>query len=92
MDIGRVFEQFGLLGLLIGGILTMCGLGFKWILEQFKVELEGNRKERLEYLTILHKIDNSIEEHDKRADERGKYVREEHTKMIETLNRMNGHN
>lgn len=91
MDIGKVFEQFGLLGLLIGGILGMCGLGFKWILEQFKVELEGNRKERIEYLTILHKIDNSIDEHDKRAEERGRYVREEHKQMIEVLGRINGY-
>jgi hypothetical protein len=90
MDIGRVFEQFGLLGLLIGGILTMCGLGFKWILEQFKVELEGNRKERLEYLIILHKIDTSIQEHDRRAEERGRFVREEHNKMIDKLEAING--
>jgi len=77
----------------------MCGFGFKWILEQFKVELEGNRKERTEYLGILNKISTTMDEHDRRADERGAYVRQEHKEMMdvakETLliaGRINGYN
>ena len=98
----KVCSDFGLVGglllIIIAGALTMCGFGFKWILEQFKVELEGNRKERTEYLGILHKISMTIDEHDKRADERGRYVREEHKEMLnvakETLviaGRINGY-
>lgn len=73
----------GLLLIIIAGVLTMCGFGFKWILEQFKVELEGNRKERIDYLNLLHKISATIDEHDRRADERGHYVRQEHKEMLD---------
>ena len=80
-------KEFGVLGGLLlfvmVGILTMFGFGFKWILEQFKVELEGNRKERTEYLGILNKISGSIDDHDKRAEDRGHYVKQEHEKMLD---------
>ncbi len=33
----------------------------------------------------LTKISSSIDEHDKRADERGRFVRSEHEKMMENL-------
>ena len=35
--------------------------------------------------TILNKISDSIDDHDKRADERGSHVRSEHEKMINNL-------
>jgi hypothetical protein len=41
--------------------------------------------------TILVKISDSINEHDRRADERGKYVRDEHKEMITVLGRINGY-
>jgi len=40
---------------------------------------------------ILQKICSGLEEHDKRADERGRYVREEHKEMIASLGRINGY-
>ena len=40
---------------------------------------------------LITKISNSIEEHDRRADERGRFVREEHQEMIKSLGRINGY-
>jgi hypothetical protein len=40
---------------------------------------------------LITKISTSIEEHDRRADERGRYVREEHQEMIKSLGRINGY-
>lgn len=40
---------------------------------------------------IMDKIVDKIEAHDKAAAERGRFIREEHRQMIETLGRINGY-
>lgn len=91
MDIGRMFETHGLLGLVTGGILTMCFFGFKWILMQFKTELDGNRKERTEYLNILNTMGQDIKDHNEQAKENHIAGRSEHKEMIISLGRINGY-
>ena len=65
-----------------------------WIRDRDKQQAEERiswlcRIEKISDLT--NKISDSIENHDKRSDERGKYVRDEHKQMIEILGRINGY-
>lgn len=95
MDWVKICQEFGLVGgsllLILAAIMTMCGFGFKWILEQFKVELEGNRKERVEYLSILHKMGASIDDHNVRSKDFCISQTSEHKEMAIILGRINGY-
>ena len=90
MDFINACKEFGLVGglvlIMMAGVLTMCGFGFKWILEQFKVELDGNRKERGEYLTTLGKINDRMDEHNIRAREARDESVKQHEKIIQIAN------
>ena len=84
-------EKFGI-GATMG--LIICSFFFfilKWVLEQFKKELEENRKERVEYLTALNGIKQEMSEHNIRAKEFQCNVQAEHKEMITTLGRINGY-
>ena len=83
MDWARMCQEYGLIGVVKASFITFLGFIIKWILAQFKVELDGARKERTDYLCTLNKISNTIDEHDKRAEERGRYVRDEHKEIID---------
>ena len=92
------FSEYGLIGVIIGILFFILWRMLVWVMafvkdiqkqqaderkcwqEQYKVQSE----------TLL-KISSSIEEHDRRADERGKFVREEHKEMIQSLGRINGY-
>ena len=74
-----------------GAMIIAFFLIVKWILEQFKSELEGNRRERTEYLTKLDKISDKMEQHDLRAKENHAGSQSEHKEMIITLGRINGY-
>jgi hypothetical protein len=91
MDFGKLCQEFGLVGILIGGILTMFFFIIKWILQQFQKELDGNRSERKEYLCILDTMKDEIENHNKRASEFQTMVSAEHKEMIIILGRINGY-
>lgn len=39
----------------------------------------------------LDALIDSLKKHEEKADERGRYVREEHRQMIDTLGRINGY-
>jgi predicted RND superfamily exporter protein len=84
-------EKFGI-GATMG--LIVCSFFFfilKWVLEQFKKELEENRKERKEYLDVLAGIKVDISEHNARAREFQSNVQAEHKEMIISLGRINGY-
>ena len=91
MDFGQLCQEFGLVGILIGSIVTMFFFLIKWILSQFKVELEENRKERVNYLNILRSIGQEMADHNVRAKEFQLHVQNEHREMITTLGRINGY-
>lgn len=80
-------ERFGVAGL----IAVPFFLILKWILEQFKIELVENRKERKEYLEALGKLTQCSEEHNARAKEFQANVQKEHNEMIKSLGRINGY-
>lgn len=80
-------ERFGVAGL----IAIPFFLILKWVLEQAKIELIENRKERIEYLRILAEMKQEIAEHNLRAKEFQTNVQAEHKEMIITLGRINGY-
>ena len=90
MDYSKMWESFGLLGVVIGGVLTMFFFIIKWVLAQFKSELEGNRKERADYLATLAQLRTEIAEHNVKAREFSANVQSEHREMIVCLGRING--
>lgn len=90
----NIIKEFG-----IGGAVTfLLFLVVKWTLETTKDILKQASEERKIYqenhinnIKAIEKITASIDRHDEKAEERGKYVREEHKQMIETLGRINGY-
>ena len=91
MDLVTLCKDFGI-G--VGVLLAIAGMFFfllKWVLEQFKVELTENRKERVEYLKTLSKMEEGISEHNTRSKEFMTNVATEHKEMISALGRINGY-
>jgi len=91
VDLVNLCKEFGI-G--IGVLLSIAGMFFfllKWVLEQFKVELTENRKERVEYLRTLAEMKDGITEHNSRSKEFMNNVGQEHREMIATLGRINGY-
>lgn len=100
MDTGvwAKFSEYGLIGLIIGILFFILWRMLIWVMAFVKTITEQHNAERQIWLATLNKqndtltrISDSIDAHDKRADERGRYVREEHMKMIESLGRINGY-
>lgn len=92
------FKEYGLLGLMCGAVITLLFLIVKWTLSTTKEILsQANSERECWRQTIatanqsLQKICDCLDDHDKKAEERGKYVREEHRQMIESLGRINGY-
>lgn len=92
------FSEYGLVGLIIAVLFFILWKILVWVMAFVKEIQAQQAKERESWLCqlktqseVLLKISSSIDEHDKRADERGKYVREEHREMIQTLGRINGY-
>jgi hypothetical protein len=83
----NLLERFGIAGLI--GIFFFLVL--KWVLEQFKIELIENRKERKEYLDALAGIKQELNDHNVRAKEFQCAVQKEHNEMIVSLGRINGY-
>lgn len=101
-DIIQIIKEFGLGVALATAIVGLFWFILKWILEQFKYELECARKEREDFnnkssierqrfLDILDKHNNMICEHNIRATEFQNKVTNEHKDMIQVLGRINGY-
>ena len=89
-----MLKEFGM----AGAITFILFLVVKWTLETTKDILKQASEERKVYqehqansIKAIEKITASIERYDEKAEERGKYVREEHRQMIESLGRINGY-
>ena len=94
----KTFENYGPVWLVLVLILAAVWKMIIWLMAFIKEDRVQQALEREKWLCRLEKLDDSIEKtannidnHDKRADERGRYVREEHKQMIETLARINGY-
>jgi len=91
-------SQWGVPGSVIGILFIILWRMLIWVMAFVKDIMVQQNVERQSWLCALNKhgdllgkISNSIDEHDKRAEDRGHYVRDEHTKMIESLGRINGY-
>jgi len=91
MDWMTACKEYGFMGLVMGAVIAAFFFLLKWILEQFKVELVGNRQERKEYLEILNSLKSEISEHNARAKEFHTSSIAEHKEMITVLGRINGY-
>jgi len=91
MDWLKIGQEFGLVGVLIVSVSAAFFFILKWVLEQFKIELVGNREERKEYLITLNRMCSQIDEHNARSREFTQAVAAEHREMIAALGRINGY-
>lgn len=94
----KAFTEYGILGLVLGVMFFILWRMIIWVMGFVKTQTEQHNKERecwqrhsTEQSSVLQSIRESIARHDERAEERGKYVREEHKQMIEALGRINGY-
>ena len=97
MDFTKMFEAYGFCGLVTGALFFMIWRWSLWIMGWIRDRDKQQAEERTTWVgrlerisDLTNKISSSIDEHDRRADERGKYVREEHKQMIDILARING--
>ena len=66
------------------GVLALC----VWVVKHVAVGLTKG----LDRLAIVvDKVADKMDKHDDKADERGRYIRDEHKQMIECLGRINGY-
>ena len=91
------FYEYGLIGVVMGVLFVILWRMLVWVMAFIKDIMIQQNVERQTWLCALNKhgdlllkISDNIEEHDKRAEERGKFVSEEHKEMIQSLGRING--
>jgi hypothetical protein len=105
MDFIGIFKEYGFIGLVVGALFFIVWRMLVWVMAFVKDIIKQQTEERQgwrctldKHNDLITKISMSIDEHDKRADERGGYVRDEHKQMItnleeqaKTLARINGY-
>ncbi|MES0334832.1 MAG: hypothetical protein SFH39_00520 [Candidatus Magnetobacterium sp. LHC-1] len=105
MDFGKLFSEFGLIGIIVGTLFFILWRMLVWVMafvkeerEQQRHEREQYREERAGFIKTLDTINSSIQLHNqqsiesRRAVEEGhRFQREEHKQMIEILGRINGY-
>lgn len=97
MDFGK-FSEYGLIGLILSALFFILWRLLVWVMAFVKDTIAEHNEERKSWLCtmkqhteLINRISQAMDEHDRRADERGKYIREEHREMIATLGRINGY-
>ena len=90
--------DYGVIGIVVGILFFILWRMLVWVMAFVRETIQQHNDERITWLEVLRehrqkleRLSNNMDEHDKRADERGKYIREEHKQMIETLGRINGY-
>ena len=98
MDFLKLFESYGFPSLIIGTLFIIVWRMLIWVMKWVEKREDAYNKEREVWLArferqanAMDKIVTSIDRHDEKAEERGRYVREEHKQMIEALGRINGY-
>ena len=93
----HLFNEYGFAGLVVATLFFIVWRMLVWVMAFIKDITKQQNEERVNWLSTLEKhialIDkmaNSIDEIERRADERGKFVKEEHKEIIEILRRING--
>ena len=92
MNYENIFSQFGFAGAVTGTLFFLLWRMLTWVMAFIKEDRKQQTEERQVYACRLEKLNdaidktaNNIVEHDRRAEERGKFVRAEHEKMILNL-------
>jgi len=92
------WTQYGIAGAVIAILFYILWRMLIWVMKWVDKQAEQHASERKTWQEIqtktnstLDRICSGIERHDEKADERGKFVREEHKQMIEVLGRINGY-
>lgn len=92
MDFGKLFESYGLAGIVIATLFFIVWRMLVWVMAFVREQNKQQIDERTGWLCtinrqndLLLKISDSVDDHDKRADERGRFVRDEHKQMISNL-------
>lgn len=92
MDWLKMFQEFGLIGLIVGVLFFILWRMLCWVMAFIKDMTKQHTDERLlwndslnKHNDTLAKIAEGIDRHDERADLRGQYVRSEHEKMMKNL-------
>lgn len=92
------FKEYGFIGLIVGVLFFIVWRLLVWVMAFVKDIIKDQKEERTAWLyrlekqsDLINKILSSVDDHDKRADERGRFVRDEHKQMIEILGRINGY-
>jgi hypothetical protein len=91
-----LFKEYGLLGLLMGSVITLLFFVVKWTLSTTKDILKQAEKERECWRETINSVNVQIQAHNITAKdfhesvcEAHKFQREEHSKMIASLNEIN---
>ncbi len=86
------FSEYGLIGLIVGVLFFIVWRLLVWVMKfvnditlQQNEERKGWHGTLEKHNDLINKISDSIDRHDERADERGKFVRSEHEKMLMNL-------
>lgn len=94
MDVAALFQgvkEYGFGAVMAVANIVLLYKIVMWTLAAHKDFMASVQKERETWVETINKIQGAIENHDKKAEERGRFVREEHRQMIETLGRINGY-
>ena len=84
MSLFEIACKQGLQVVLSIGVFGLC----VWLVKHIAIQI-AIRMDRI--VIALDKLQDKIEKHDEKAEERGRYVREEHREMINSLGRINGY-
>ena len=83
-----IFKNFGLAGLVIGGLFFLVFIMMKWQMAFIEETRNLHNSERkiwheldMSKAKLLDELVNAVRRHDEKADERGRFVREEHEKF-----------
>jgi hypothetical protein len=83
-----IFKEFGLPGLIVGGLFSLVFIMMKWQMSFIVETRSAHNEERrvwhsldMSKAKLLDELVSSVKRHDEKAEERGRFVREEHLKF-----------
>ena len=86
------YKEGGLVFVLILAIIIIFFLIISHILKQSNKTLDMTMSLNEKWSTVFYEISENIKSHDRKAEERGVYVKREHEAMIENLTKMSKQN
>ncbi len=97
MDWIKIFESYGIPGLVIGALFFFLWRMLIWVMKWVDKQEEHHREERKCWQVTIEGYNKALDDHTKRAqnfyevvNEAHKFQRSEHGEMIQILARING--